>query len=340
MYKKVTYLHFLDFLIPFMSKTCKNCDFSFDETFNYCPNCGQNYHEKLTVNDIFINTINNYFSVDARFFKSFFPLLFKPGFLALQFVEGKRLKYLNPAQFYLFASVVFFFLFSFHVNKEEARIDAEVNQNFKNLKAHIEKDSLNLNEEDIKNLEMQFINGEKTNINRSTLDSLVQVGASGDQVLEAFGVDSNESAISKKFYKQMFKLYKHRSSTPLIDTFYNYVPISLFVLLPIFAFFLHMMHYRKRQYAEHLVFSLYYFAFLFMLFSFFTVAHFLFEMPSFSKQLILILSFVYFYFAIRKFYKSRKRTSLAKAAIISVVFIALIIPVALAIIGTAAFLFY
>ncbi|QDO95046.1 DUF3667 domain-containing protein [Formosa sediminum] len=323
-----------------MSKTCKNCDFSFDEAFKYCPNCGQNYHDELTVNDIFKNTINNYFSVDARFFKSFFPLLFKPGFLAIQFVEGRRLKYLNPAQFYLFASVLFFFLYSFQVKKHEQRIDAEVEQNFKVMDAFVENDTLNVHKEEVEQLEIQFNNGKKSKFNRFTLDSLVQAGASGEQVLKGLEVNPDASTFEKKFYLQIFKFYKHKSSSPLIDTFYNYVPISLFVLLPIFAFFLYIMHYKKRYYAEHLVFSLYYFAFLFIMFSVFTLAHFFFELSSSFNLLILVLSFVYLSFAIHRFYKCRKRTSVLKAALISVVFVSLIIPVAFIIIGTAAFLFY
>ncbi|MFB9053759.1 DUF3667 domain-containing protein [Formosa undariae] len=326
-----------------MSKTCKNCDFSFDKNFKFCPNCGQNYHEELTVKDVFKNTINNYFSVDARFFKSFLPLLFKPGFLPLQFVEGKRLKYLNPAQFYLFASVVFFFLFSFQVSKQEKRIDNEVLQSFKTIDSLKVSEFLQENKErkeGIDNLELQINNGKKTKFNRVTLDSLIQVGASGDQVLEGLGIDSNASTFEKKLYSQVFKFYKQRSSSPIIDTFYNYVPISLFVLLPIFAFFLYLMHYKKKGFAQHLVFSLYYFAFLFIMFSFFTVIHLMVELPPIFHLLLLVLSFVYLYFAIRKFYKSRKRTSFVKATLISVVFMALIVPVAIAIIGTAAFLFY
>ncbi|WP_159023184.1 DUF3667 domain-containing protein [Formosa sp. L2A11] len=327
-----------------MSKTCKNCNFSFDDDFKFCPNCGQNYHEELTVSDVFKNTINNYFSVDARFFKSFLPLLFKPGFLPEQFVEGKRLKYLNPAQFYLFASIVFFFLFSFEVTEQEKRINAEVQANFKTVddaftKTDTLQDAIAI-KESTDNIEMQIDNGNKILLNRKTLDSLVKVGATGDRVLKGLGVDPEAGTFEKKFYSQIFKFYKHRSSSSLIDTFYNYVPLSLFVLLPVFAFFLMLMHYKKRKFAQHLVFSLYYFAFLFIMFSCFTIIHFMVELPSFSNMLILILSFLYLYFAIRKFYKSRKRTSFVKAILISVVFISLVIPVAFAIIGTAAFLFY
>ena len=101
---------------------CKNCGKIFDASFDYCPYCGQETADKLTFGVLFRNTISNYFSIDARFFKSFVPLMTKPGVLARCFVDGKRLSYLHPAQFYLFISVVFFFLFSFTIRKADNRV--------------------------------------------------------------------------------------------------------------------------------------------------------------------------------------------------------------------------
>ncbi|MDC6469138.1 DUF3667 domain-containing protein [Flavobacteriaceae bacterium] len=82
----------------------------FESSFQFCPYCGQKSNDELTIGLLFYNTISNYFSFDARFFKSFFPLIFRPGYLANRFIAGKRLMYLHPAQLYLFISVVFFFL--------------------------------------------------------------------------------------------------------------------------------------------------------------------------------------------------------------------------------------
>ncbi len=98
---------------------CKNCEESFEASFDYCPYCGQETADQLTVGVLFSNTISNYFSIDARFLKSFIPLMTKPGLLARRFVDGKRLSYLHPAQFYLFISVVFFFIFSFTIRKAD-----------------------------------------------------------------------------------------------------------------------------------------------------------------------------------------------------------------------------
>jgi len=111
--------------------TCKNCERRFFADFNYCPYCGQNDKEELTLGVLFSNTISNYFSVDARFFKSFWPLMAKPGYLAKRFLEGKRLLYLHPAQMYLFISVVFFFLFSFVARKQEQQIDQALKKIYK-----------------------------------------------------------------------------------------------------------------------------------------------------------------------------------------------------------------
>ncbi len=114
----------------FPSEFCKNCDSPLKEEFKYCPECGQKVDDELNLRVLFNNTISNYFSVDARFFRSFIPLMFKPGFLARKFVEGKRLRYLHPAQYYLFVSVVFFFIFSFNVREYNATVDKAIKKGY------------------------------------------------------------------------------------------------------------------------------------------------------------------------------------------------------------------
>ncbi|MCP4181492.1 MAG: DUF3667 domain-containing protein, partial [bacterium] len=106
--------------------SCLNCETKLRKEDKYCPECGLKIDENLTVAVLFSNTVKNYFSVDARFFKSFIPLLVRPGFLARKFVDGKRLVYLHPAQFYLFISVVFFFFFSFITRKQQQEFESEI----------------------------------------------------------------------------------------------------------------------------------------------------------------------------------------------------------------------
>ena len=109
---------------------CLNCDHPLEASDNFCPNCGQKAKDDLTIGVLFYNTISNYFSFDARFLKSFIPLMFRPGYVARQFVEGKRLRYLHPAQYYLFISVIFFFVFSFTARDLTKNVDNVLERGF------------------------------------------------------------------------------------------------------------------------------------------------------------------------------------------------------------------
>ena len=68
--------------------------------------------------------------------------MFRPGYLARKFVEGKRLLYLHPAQYYLFVSVVFFFILSFNVREYNATVDKVIKKGYEIEKS---QDSLNIN---------------------------------------------------------------------------------------------------------------------------------------------------------------------------------------------------
>ncbi|HIC30402.1 MAG TPA: DUF3667 domain-containing protein, partial [Flavobacteriaceae bacterium] len=109
-------------------KVCENCETEFKDSFKFCPCCGMKNSEELTVRSLFYNTINNYLLWDSKFLKSFLPLMTKPGFLPKKFLQGKRLTYLHPAQFYLFVSVVFFFIFSFYIRETRSKLDKAIQE--------------------------------------------------------------------------------------------------------------------------------------------------------------------------------------------------------------------
>ncbi|MDO5971167.1 DUF3667 domain-containing protein [Flavivirga aquimarina] len=290
-------------------ETCKNCENLFEETFRFCPHCGQQAKDDLTVGVLFYNTISNYFSFDARFFKSFFPLLFKPGYLARKFVEGKRLMYLHPAQLYLFVSVVFFFLLSTTIVRNQVQsLDTELK---KTIKKPLISDSIQLRNQKIidsikldsllspisekgipgiKAEEMKILDSviksstsKKSEfsfgINEKQIDSLVAIGVPNNVIYKAMGMSDDAGYITKKFYTQTLKFYKQRNGGQILQAIYDTIPISLFILLPIFALILKLLFYRRGSYAYHLVFSFYYFSFLFTVFSLILIANNFFEVP-------------------------------------------------------------
>ncbi|WP_179315434.1 DUF3667 domain-containing protein [Winogradskyella undariae] len=352
---------------------CKNCEKPFDDHFKFCPHCGQKVNDQLTLGVLFYNTINNYFSVDARIFKSFIPLMFKPGFLAKEFIKGKRSLYMHPAQMYLFVTIVFFALFSFTASNQRDMVNNELKKTLKSSRAII-SDSIKANEriiikrvkDSIENSSIRTAleNNKKYTgmtdnqidsifsqddllkpkldfgFNEKELDSLIEADASEKEIYKTMGLDENPGWFKAKLYSQVLKFYKARDGGNILKTFYDTLPIALFFLLPIFAFILKLLFFLKGRYSHHLVFSLYYFSYLFMVFSIILGINLIWDIPDFIDWLIVLSTNLYLFLALRNFYKQGWFLSFLKNGIVTFTFMSIVIPTAIVFIGFIAFLFY
>jgi hypothetical protein len=367
---------------------CQNCEELFEEGANFCPHCGQKTNDDLTIGVLFYNTISNYFSFDARFLKSFFPLMFKPGYLASKFIEGKRLLYLHPAQMYLFVSVIFFFIISFstrelaskadEINKQvvESEVIDELSEEAeKAIDSIVIRDNLiktknNLTEEELAAIDSIVkskypvaiddkddvdqqeatiklnSNGDvdvsdEIILNRKVIDSLLEVGVSNEEIYKEMGMSEDAGFFEKKLYKNLLNLYKGSGAGSIVQAFFDSIPLAMFFLLPIFALILKIFYFNRGKYAHHLVFSFYYFSFLFLVFAIlFAVNRFLYDIPDGIDWLLASSTFIYFIIALRKFYSQSTILTLVKGSIISFIFLLMIIPVAFGIVAGFSFLFY
>jgi len=349
---------------------CKNCEKEHNESFEFCPHCGQKTKDELTIGVLFYNTISNYFSFDARFFKSFIPLMFKPGILAKRFVQGKRLLYLHPAQMYLFISVVFFFLFAIYSRDSVKKFDDVLEKGFKN-EAIYEFDSIperiidtaeinkvknklkennvltELNDDNIEQLDSilkkSTQSGNNTTLSfdydKEKVDSLIAIGAPESEKLMAMGMKDDTGFLKRRFYKQMLK-FQEQSGKGILQAFYDSIPLSLFVLLPIFALILKLFFYRRGSFAHHLVFSFYFFSFLFTTLSIVLLAELIFKMPSWISWLVFLSTFFYLFLAIRHFYQQGYIISFIKTSITSFIYVIVVIPLAVFLVVLGSFLFY
>jgi hypothetical protein len=320
--------------------------------------------DELTLSVLFYNTLNNYLLYDSKFFKSIIPLLAKPGFLANKFIEGKRLTYLHPAQLYLFVTFIFFFLFSFVSNKQEEVL----NKGFKKGTTEIVNEVKQLELDSVSRQEFQssikktqkltgitadkdldsIINSKNldTNnmlsfgFNKREIDSLLAIKAPKEVVFTAMGMEANSGWFVKIWYSQMLKFYEQKNVGTLIKSMIDATPIALFVLLPIFALFLKVFYWKKGRYSYHLVFTFYFFAFLFIVFNTLLIADFIVDVPGWIDLIIMLSTFVYLLIAVKRFYKQGWFLSLVKSGIVTFVFLALVLPLAFVALGFISFLFY
>lgn len=290
--------------------------------------------------------------------------MIKPGVLARRFVDGKRLKYLHPAQFYLFISVVFFFIFSSNVRKADNEVSQAIKKGFeqeinldsiainvdsleigeakaalkKNQKANglsdeelMELDSVMSSDSGMANISLGF--------ERKLLDSLIDVGAPLDQKLEAMGMKEDVSAFGRRFYTQVLKLYEKQGGG-ILEVLYDTIPIAMFLLLPIFAVFLKIVYWKRATFAYHLVFSFYYFTFIFTSFCIILLLNKVWEIPIWIEVLFSFSFVVYLMIALRNFYRSSWLGAFLKANIISFFYMLIIVPVAAIGVIMVAFMLY
>jgi hypothetical protein len=87
--------------------TCLNCGAPAPGKF--CPECGQaTAREPRTVAAFFDGLIAQYIAREGQLWQTLSKLFFAPGALTVEYIAGRRARYLRPLQLYLIASVIVF----------------------------------------------------------------------------------------------------------------------------------------------------------------------------------------------------------------------------------------
>ncbi len=87
--------------------TCPNCNSTLDTDDKFCSNCGQKkLKEDLKIKHLLVNFFEDYFSFDNKILQTLKVLLFKPAKLSLDYIQGKRARYVPPIRLYFFVAFI------------------------------------------------------------------------------------------------------------------------------------------------------------------------------------------------------------------------------------------
>jgi len=93
------------------SDTCLNCDNALRPEDNFCPNCGQeNNSHKVPVKHLLLEVFVDFFHFDTKLWNTVKASVTRPGKITIDYLEGKRARYVPPVKFYVFVSFIFFLL--------------------------------------------------------------------------------------------------------------------------------------------------------------------------------------------------------------------------------------
>jgi hypothetical protein len=328
---------------------CLNCGATV--TGKYCSECGQeNVEPKESAGHLISHFFNDVTHFDGKFFSTLKQLLFRPGFLSKEYMNGRRARYLNPIRMYLFTSFIFFLVFFsvFHINDTQLK------------KANFTLQGKSL--EQIHSLSPAEFSDFTKGLNHGMPMSREQfkhyLDSTRDDAtihffnnLEAEKYHSKEqydSALEKDHikqgwfnrqlaYKQIELTEKYRNNgskfiTDFIESIMHHFPQMLFVSLPFVALLLKLLYIRQKKfyYVSHAIFTIHLYIFVFIAMLFEIGIQQLEKLSGLSwlniiNNLFILVILFYGYKAMRNFYEQRRFKTILKYLLFLISFFILIV---------------
>jgi len=301
-----------------LPESCLNCGKSVSEEMVYCPHCGQkNRNTKLPLKTFISDFFEDYFTVDAKFFRSTGRLVFSPGSLTREFNSGKRKSYIAPFRLYIFISFVFFFILA---------IQNKYNGGYQNNSIIELGDS--------EDEEKDAISDSSDTAQLILPDDSVGSDVDDDEKLLEVNLDVDPETSELEAFLEERARRANDNPELFIQTVFKATSIAMFVMLPFFGLLLFLFHFRKHKYyVEHLVHSVHFHSFLFVIFLFALIVNMLTDWDGFGW--IFLVALVYLVLSLRTSYNQSYFKSILKAFLLIPIYtIAIIAGVILVILGS------
>jgi hypothetical protein len=327
-------------------KDCLNCGTIVNG--RYCHVCGQ---ENVVPKETFWHMVTHFFyditHFDSKFFTTLKDLLFKPGFLPKEYINGRRASYLHPIKMYVFTSAMFFLLFfSFfspktNISNLDTPMDMEQRRAYAiSLQEDIRKDSSNTQfKRELEHVldstrpftvkdAMQMERGE---VFITFISTPYRTFAAYDSAEKLLPKSQRDGWIVRRLTEKQININKKFRQDPkaasekLFNNILHKLPYMLFVSLPIFAFILQLVYVRRRKqfyYADHGVFTLHLYIFSFLLLLVVFCLSRLQDITGYSVfgwilAILLLIMFFYLYKAMRNFYGQKRGKTFLKFLLVA-----------------------
>lgn len=316
---------------------CANCDHPAPK--NFCPACGQKTHiETPTLWEFIHEYLHHYIALEGTLTRTLWMLIAHPGRLTAEYVAGRRQRYIKPLQLYLTMSFIFFVLFGLFGHLPVSGGDIEKAQTAN--KENVMKELMDDPDEDVAATAASIGNileSSKANVKKDSDSGKAgqSVGENGvlqeapEESAASETVENTHASTPPKVKSQLegspiaiawikraakrFKDYEHHpeeTRKELGKEALHKAPYAVFVLMPVFAFLLWLVYFRRHLvYGVHLVLAFHLHAFTFLLFL-------LLMIPFVPSELLTIGFPVYFVIALRQVYHGRWLAQILRALVL------------------------
>ena len=287
---------------------CDNCGASVPG--RYCGNCGQRLEPPLPTLGHFLKVaFEDITHADSRLWRTLGALLFKPGFLTREFLDGKRARYLPPVRLYLVISVAFFVWLATFAKPppDAARMTPEQRAAVAQARQAAEQ------------------------ARQVTGASSVPAGPAPKESFQGNSLEGDTEHCNKMGYKGPWrdalvngcKQAARDQGRSLIESFMHNLPRAMFVFLPLLAAVMMLLYWHPRHYyVEHLLFYVHNHAFVFLVILIAGLLGTL--MPSVATAVGWLTTLYiawYVYRATRVMYRQGRLRTFGKLAVLGIVYL-------------------
>ena len=265
-----------------------------------------------------------YFSLDGRMWRTLAALLFRPGFLTREYLQGRRRRYIRPARLFLVLSLALFaairlFASAPMIVSDDVVLNAD--EAAKDIAKEIAKASA---AKPAATPVVKFDEGENGG-------DLFNVPGFTIHVDRDFNLDLTDANLPwtkdlKRRLEHFNKLNRQEKSEQVFLGVVRYGPYAMFVLMPAFALLQLLAYFGRRRrypdrpsrYSEHLVFAAHTHAFVFL------IGVLALSIPVTSVRIALaVWCVLYGVWATKKVYRGRWSGLLLRGYVVGVAYITL-----------------
>ena len=264
----------------------------------FCSQCGQHAVDyRRSFGRVFLDALDSFLNWDSKFFSTIGLLLVRPWRLTIDFLAGKRVRYVNPLRLYLLVSIIFFF--AIHLLAQRANIHGNKwgqQPLTPEAKAKLEQKLTRLPPEAQAEVRAAIAEPRK------------------DRPFFEAGTNANDPNASG-FEKWMNKRVKEKIGENGVNlkvffvTLVSNLPVMMLCCIPLFAFVLKVLYIRKRfLYIDHLIYALHihafaYLAIMIVAFSSWELAQVAPGVQPFVTAVLVIATILLVLFSIRRVYR-------------------------------------
>jgi hypothetical protein len=344
------------------SPSCLNCGTPLLGPF--CYYCGQPDKNLLRFFPALMrDLLEDVIDFDSRFMRTLKPLLFHPGKLTRDYLDGRRFRYVPPLRLYIFSSMVFFILaatlagdaIDISSGKTDGglriNIGAEGDEVSRKVQEAVEKGKLSPEDAKVINATVGKALAAKGDGEAQQSDAAdpgsITVGdkpwnrETNPVVLPLLPRSINDW-INDEIEESPQKAREIEANPNLIvDKVFDVLPAAVFVMLPLVALLFKFWYlFARKYYVEHLIHALHNHAFLFVIFTLTLVSDSLAtwldpaqtgtatEMSSRLTVILLCWIPLYLLLSLKTVYRQSWKMTLAKFSVIGISYVVLLALVA------------